>query len=148
VSIAQFDIKYIVTTYPRVSPARMAAAATRLLDWNLRVRSMTPRDADTVVLFIEADRRIFEHPWQATDDLVRPVGAALDDGTFAAHLQALLDRRHNLPEMTVTCQAVRSSSTDDVMAWFFDTAYNGESFIFRHAYYTAATTRTSASARH
>ena len=37
-----------------------------------------------------------------------------------------------------TTQQVRSDSTDDVACWFIDTAYNGESFFVRHAYFTGA----------
>ncbi len=37
-----------------------------------------------------------------------------------------------------TTGVVRSSSTDDIAAWFLDTDYNGESFIVRHAYFTGA----------
>ena len=35
-----------------------------------------------------------------------------------------------------TTGEVRCSSTDDVACWFIDTAYNGESFFVRHAYFT------------
>ncbi|MEX2659581.1 MAG: site-specific DNA-methyltransferase [Acidimicrobiales bacterium] len=35
-----------------------------------------------------------------------------------------------------TTGEVRSGSTDDVACWFVDTAYNGESFFVRHAYFT------------
>jgi adenine-specific DNA-methyltransferase len=37
-----------------------------------------------------------------------------------------------------TTQEIRSHSTDDVACWFIDTAYNGESFFVRHAYFTGA----------
>jgi adenine-specific DNA-methyltransferase len=37
-----------------------------------------------------------------------------------------------------TTGQVRSHSTDDIAAWFIDTAYNGESFFVRHAYFTGA----------
>ncbi len=37
-----------------------------------------------------------------------------------------------------TSGQVRSSSTDDIMCWFIDTDYNGESFFVRHAYFTGA----------
>jgi len=33
---------------------------------------------------------------------------------------------------------IRSSSTDDIACWFIDTAYNGESFFVRQAYFTGA----------
>ena len=33
---------------------------------------------------------------------------------------------------------IRSSSTDNIACWFIDTAYNGESFFVRHAYFTGA----------
>jgi transcriptional regulator with XRE-family HTH domain len=53
--------------------------------------------------------RLWTRAWQATDDLARPAGASLDDLQFAAHLQGLLDDCHNLPEMTVTCQAAQAA---------------------------------------
>jgi adenine-specific DNA-methyltransferase len=37
-----------------------------------------------------------------------------------------------------TTGAVRSSSVDDIAAWFLDTDYNGEAFFVRHAYFTGA----------
>jgi adenine-specific DNA-methyltransferase len=37
-----------------------------------------------------------------------------------------------------TTGAVRSPSTDDVVCWFIDTEYDGESFFVRHAYFTGA----------
>jgi adenine-specific DNA-methyltransferase len=37
-----------------------------------------------------------------------------------------------------TTQEIRSHSTDDIACWFIDTAYNGESFFVRHAYFTGA----------
>ena len=37
-----------------------------------------------------------------------------------------------------TTQEVRNNSTDDIACWFIDTAYNGESFFVRHAYFTGA----------
>ena len=37
-----------------------------------------------------------------------------------------------------TTQQIRSNSTDDIACWFLDTAYNGESFFVRHAYFTGA----------
>lgn len=37
-----------------------------------------------------------------------------------------------------TTGQVRSSSTDDIAAWFVDTNYNQESFFVRHAYFTGA----------
>jgi adenine-specific DNA-methyltransferase len=35
-----------------------------------------------------------------------------------------------------TTGQIRSHSTDDIACWFIDTAYNGESFFVRHAYFT------------
>jgi adenine-specific DNA-methyltransferase len=35
-----------------------------------------------------------------------------------------------------TTAQVCSHSTDDIAAWFIDTAYNGESFFVRHACFT------------
>ena len=37
-----------------------------------------------------------------------------------------------------TTGQIRSSSTEDIACWFVDTAYNGESFFVRHAYFTGA----------
>jgi len=37
-----------------------------------------------------------------------------------------------------TTGAVRASSTDDIALWLVDTAYDGESFFVRHAYFTGA----------
>ena len=37
-----------------------------------------------------------------------------------------------------TTGTLRSSSVDDIAAWFLDTDYNGEAFIVRHAYFTGA----------
>lgn len=37
-----------------------------------------------------------------------------------------------------TTGQIRDSSTDDIACWFIDTAYNGESFFVRHAYFTGA----------
>ncbi|MEO5763788.1 MAG: site-specific DNA-methyltransferase [Casimicrobiaceae bacterium] len=37
-----------------------------------------------------------------------------------------------------TTGEIRSRSTDDIACWFIDTAYNGESFFVRHAYFTGA----------
>lgn len=34
-----------------------------------------------------------------------------------------------------TTGEVRSSSVDDIAAWFIDTDYDGESFFVRHAYF-------------
>ena len=37
-----------------------------------------------------------------------------------------------------TTGVLRSSSVDDIAAWFLDTAYDGEAFFVRHAYFTGA----------
>jgi adenine-specific DNA-methyltransferase len=37
-----------------------------------------------------------------------------------------------------TTGAVRSSSVDDIAAWFLDTDYDGDAFFVRHAYFTGA----------
>jgi adenine-specific DNA-methyltransferase len=37
-----------------------------------------------------------------------------------------------------TTGVVRASSVDDIAAWFLDTAYDGEAFFVRHAYFTGA----------
>ena len=33
---------------------------------------------------------------------------------------------------------IRSNNPDDIACWFIDTAYNGEAFFVRHAYFTGA----------
>jgi len=45
---------------------------------------------------------------------------------------------HGLDVYDPTTGQIRSSSTDDIACWFIDTAYNGESFFVRHAYFTGA----------
>ncbi len=45
---------------------------------------------------------------------------------------------HGLDVYDPTTGQVRSSSTDDIAAWFLDTDYNGEAFFVRHAYFTGA----------
>ncbi len=37
-----------------------------------------------------------------------------------------------------TTRQVRSRDTSEIAVWFIDTAYNGESFFVRHAYFTGA----------
>jgi adenine-specific DNA-methyltransferase len=37
-----------------------------------------------------------------------------------------------------TTGALRSSSVDDIAAWFLDTDYDGDAFFVRHAYFTGA----------
>jgi adenine-specific DNA-methyltransferase len=37
-----------------------------------------------------------------------------------------------------TTGQLRSSSTDDIAAWFLDTDYDGDAFLVRHAYFTGA----------
>jgi adenine-specific DNA-methyltransferase len=37
-----------------------------------------------------------------------------------------------------TAGQVRSSSTEDIAAWFLDTDYDGDAFFVRHAYFTGA----------
>jgi adenine-specific DNA-methyltransferase len=37
-----------------------------------------------------------------------------------------------------TTGQLRSSSVDDIAAWFLDTNYDGEAFFVRHAYFTGA----------
>jgi adenine-specific DNA-methyltransferase len=37
-----------------------------------------------------------------------------------------------------TTGELRSSSVDDIAAWFLDTAYDGDAFFVRHAYFTGA----------
>jgi adenine-specific DNA-methyltransferase len=45
---------------------------------------------------------------------------------------------HGLDVYDPTTGAVRSSSTDDIAAWFLDTDYDGDAFFVRHAYFTGA----------
>jgi adenine-specific DNA-methyltransferase len=45
---------------------------------------------------------------------------------------------HGLDVYDPTTGALRSSSTDDIACWFLDTAYDGESFFVRHAYFIGA----------
>ncbi|MEX2548545.1 MAG: hypothetical protein WD830_12285 [Chloroflexota bacterium] len=45
---------------------------------------------------------------------------------------------HGLDVYDPTTGAVRSSSTDDIAAWFLDTDYEGNAFFVRHAYFTGA----------
>jgi adenine-specific DNA-methyltransferase len=61
---------------------------------------------------------------------IRRVGAHRD-----APLQVEI---HGVDVFDPTTGQVRSHSTDDIAAWFIDTAYNGESFFVRHAYFTGA----------
>src|SRR3990172_11206623 len=37
-----------------------------------------------------------------------------------------------------TTGVLRSSSVDDIAAWFLDTNYDGDAFFVRHAYFTGA----------
>ena len=43
---------------------------------------------------------------------------------------------HGLDVYDPTTGEVRSSTTDDIAAWFLDTDYDGRSFFVRHAYFT------------
>jgi adenine-specific DNA-methyltransferase len=45
---------------------------------------------------------------------------------------------HGLDVYDPTTGAVRSSSVDDIAAWFVDTDYDGDAFFVRHAYFTGA----------
>jgi adenine-specific DNA-methyltransferase len=45
---------------------------------------------------------------------------------------------HGLDVYDPTTGEVRSSSTDDIAAWFLDTNYDGDAFFVRHAYFTGA----------
>ena len=55
------------------------------------------------------------------------------EGQFGPHLQVEL---RGVDVYDPTTGQVRSGSTDDIACWFIDTAYNGESFFVRHAYFT------------
>ena len=58
---------------------------------------------------------------------VRPVG----DGQLQVEIRGL-------DVYDPTTGEVRSSSVDDIAAWFLDTDYDGEAFFVRHAYFTGA----------
>jgi adenine-specific DNA-methyltransferase len=45
---------------------------------------------------------------------------------------------HGLDVYDPTTGQVRSSSVDDIAAWFLDTDYSGDAFFVRHAYFTGA----------
>jgi len=45
---------------------------------------------------------------------------------------------HGLDVYDPTTGVVRSSSVDDIAAWFLDTDYDGDAFFVRHAYFTGA----------
>ena len=45
---------------------------------------------------------------------------------------------HGLDVYDPTTGAVRSSSVDEIAAWFLDTDYDGDAFFVRHAYFTGA----------
>ena len=54
-----------------------------------------------------------------------------DDGRLTLEI-------HGLDVYDPTTGAVRSSSVDDIAAWFLDTDYTGDAFFVRHAYFTGA----------
>jgi adenine-specific DNA-methyltransferase len=54
-----------------------------------------------------------------------------DDGRLTLEI-------HGLDVYDPTTGAVRSSSVDDIAAWFLDTDYDGDAFFVRHAYFTGA----------
>jgi adenine-specific DNA-methyltransferase len=58
---------------------------------------------------------------------VRPT----DDGRITVEIRGL-------DVYDPTTGAVRSSSVDDIAAWFLDTNYDGDAFFVRHAYFTGA----------
>jgi adenine-specific DNA-methyltransferase len=45
---------------------------------------------------------------------------------------------HGVDVYDPTSGEIRSHSVDDIACWFIDTAYNGESFFIRHAYFLGA----------
>jgi adenine-specific DNA-methyltransferase len=55
-----------------------------------------------------------------------------DDGRLTLEI-------HGLDVYDPTTGAVRSSSTDDIAAWFLDTDYDGDAFFVRHAWFTGST---------
>jgi adenine-specific DNA-methyltransferase len=61
---------------------------------------------------------------------VRPAGDAAD-GQIVVEICGL-------DVYDPTTGAVRSSSVDDIAAWFLDTDYDGDAFFVRHAYFTGA----------
>ncbi|GEO27407.1 restriction endonuclease subunit M [Alicyclobacillus acidoterrestris] len=50
----------------------------------------------------------------------------------------LIAEIHGVDVYDPTTGEIRSHSTDDIACWFIDTAYNGESFFVRQAYFTGA----------
>ncbi|WP_206922648.1 site-specific DNA-methyltransferase [Alicyclobacillus suci] len=50
----------------------------------------------------------------------------------------LIAELHGVDVYDPTTGEIRSHSTDDIACWFIDTAYNGESFFVRQAYFTGA----------
>jgi adenine-specific DNA-methyltransferase len=54
-----------------------------------------------------------------------------DDGRLTLEI-------HGLDVYDPTTGAVRSSSVEDIAAWFLDTDYDGDAFFVRHAYFTGA----------
>ncbi len=61
---------------------------------------------------------------------VRPVGD-VGDGQVQVEI-------HGLDVYDPTTGQLRSSSVDDIAAWFLDTNYDGDAFFVRHAYFTGA----------
>ncbi len=61
---------------------------------------------------------------------VRPVGD-VGDGQVQVEI-------HGLDVDDPTTGQLRSSSVDDIAAWFLDTSYDGDAFFVRHAYFTGA----------
>jgi adenine-specific DNA-methyltransferase len=54
-----------------------------------------------------------------------------DDGRLTLEI-------HGVDVYDPTTGQVRSSSVDDIAAWFLDTDYDGDAFFVRHAYFTGA----------
>jgi adenine-specific DNA-methyltransferase len=55
-----------------------------------------------------------------------------------AHASHLVVEIRGLDVYDPTTGVLRSSSVDDIAAWFLDTAYDGDAFFVRHAYFTGA----------
>jgi adenine-specific DNA-methyltransferase len=69
------------------------------------------------------------------DVAIREVKAKGPDGKPTRQLVAEI---RGVDVYDPTTGQIRNSSTDDIACWFIDTAYNGESFFVRHAYFTGS----------
>jgi adenine-specific DNA-methyltransferase len=104
------------------------------------------------VLYGEPDieiRRVgaHDHAPSHPDSTIRRVGAHRDAPVHADSTIRQVGAHGHAPVQVEikgvdvydpTTGQVSSHSTDEIAAWFIDTAYNGESFFVRHAYFTGA----------